>query len=74
LARSVKDRISGPFQAAEIINADSMQVYRGLDIITNKATIDERSEVPHHLMDILEPGEEYRVDHFRRDAMRAVSG
>lgn len=50
-----------------------MQVYRGLDIITNKATKEEREEYPHHLMDILEAGEEYRVDHFREDAMRTVS-
>ena len=73
LARSVRARASGSFREAEIINADSMQVYRGLDIITNKATKEERNEVPHHLMDILDPGEEYRVDRFREDAMRAVS-
>lgn len=58
--------------AGEIINADSMQVYRGLDIITNKATKEERATVPHHLMDFVEPGEEYRVDRFRRDAVKKV--
>lgn len=40
---------------AEIINADSMQVYRGLDIGTAKPTLQQRSEVPHHLIDIVEP-------------------
>lgn len=73
LARSIRAREAGPIRDAEIINADSMQVYRGLDIITNKATQEERAEIHHHLMDILDPGEEYRVDHFRQDAMRAVS-
>jgi tRNA dimethylallyltransferase len=64
--------VSGRPTSAEIINADSMQVYRGLDIITNKATLEERQQVPHHLMDFLDPGEEYRVDHFRKDAMQKV--
>lgn len=73
LARSIKARPTGLLRQAEIINADSMQVYRGLDIITNKATKEERDELPHHLMDILDPGEEYRVDQFRLDAMKAVS-
>jgi tRNA dimethylallyltransferase len=39
---------------AEIINADSMQLYRGMDIGTAKVTVDERQGVPHHLLDILD--------------------
>lgn len=58
--------------AAEVINADSMQVYRGLDVITNKATNEEMQGIPHHLMDFLDPGQEYRVDRFRQDAMLKV--
>lgn len=58
--------------SAEIINADSMQVYRGLDIITNKASGSEKKGVVHHLMDFLEPGTEYRVDRFRKDALQKV--
>ncbi|KAG8831228.1 hypothetical protein FRC20_008195, partial [Serendipita sp. 405] len=42
----------------EIINADAMQVYRGLDVITNKVTEEEMQGIPHHLMDYKEPGEE----------------
>ncbi|KAG8833771.1 hypothetical protein FRC17_010144 [Serendipita sp. 399] len=42
----------------EIINADAMQVYRGLDVITNKVTKEEMQGIPHHLMDYKEPGEE----------------
>lgn len=49
-----------------------MQVYKGLDIITNKATKEERKAVPHHLMEIIDPGNEYRVDRFRKDAMQKV--
>ena len=43
----------------EIISADSMQVYRGLDIITAKPSLAQRRSVKHHLIDILDPGQEY---------------
>ena len=39
----------------EIVSIDSMQVYRGMDIGTAKPTPDERSEIPHHLLDIADP-------------------
>lgn len=39
----------------EVISADSMQVYKGLDIITNKVTIEEQQGVPHHLLDFVNP-------------------
>lgn len=58
--------------AAEIINADSMQIYRGMDVITNKATTSEMRDVPHHLMGFLAPGEEYRVGQFQKDALSRV--
>lgn len=48
----------------EIISADSMQVYRGLDVGTAKATQEERQGVPHHLLDILEPEQPYSVADF----------
>ncbi|BGP54227.1 hypothetical protein JCM8202_001360 [Rhodotorula sphaerocarpa] len=54
---------------AEVINHDSMQCYRGLDTITNKATEKEMRGVPHHLMGFLEPGEEWSVNDFLRDAL-----
>ncbi|HEY6104808.1 MAG TPA: isopentenyl transferase family protein, partial [Anaeromyxobacteraceae bacterium] len=41
----------------EIVNADSQQIYRGLDVGTAKPTAAERSEVRHHLLDLCEPGE-----------------
>lgn len=42
----------------EVVNADAMQVYKGLDTITNKATKGEMRGVPHHLMGYKDPGEE----------------
>ena len=45
----------------EIVSADSMQVYRGMDIGTAKATAEERARVPHHMLDVAEPWEDYSV-------------
>ena len=45
---------------AEIVNADSLQVYRELDIGTAKPTFDERARAPHHLIDVADPPEMYR--------------
>ncbi|KAI9318119.1 IPP transferase-domain-containing protein [Dichotomocladium elegans] len=56
----------------QVINADSMQVYKGLDVITNKMPIHERLNVPHHLMDFLNPEEEYKVLDFKRDAIHWI--
>lgn len=46
----------------EIVSADSMQVYRGLDVGTGKLTAAQRRGVPHHLLDILDPDESFSVD------------
>ena len=51
----------------ELISADSMQVYRGMDIGTAKPTADEQGAVPHHLIDILEPWQDYTVSQFVKD-------
>ena len=57
---------------SEIISVDSALIYRGMDIGTAKPTNNERSEVPHHLIDILDPSEAYSVMQFRQDAIRLV--
>ena len=57
----------------EVINADSVQVYRGLDIGSAKATIAEREAVPHHLIDIRDPWEDFSVGDFVTLADEAVS-
>ncbi|MEU0551957.1 tRNA (adenosine(37)-N6)-dimethylallyltransferase MiaA [Micromonospora sp. NPDC005979] len=56
----------------EVINADSMQLYRGMDIGTAKLTTDERDGVPHHLLDIWEVTEPASVAEYQRLARAAV--
>lgn len=56
----------------EIINADSVQVYKGLDIGSAKIQTDEMRGIPHHLLDIKEPDEEYSVGSFQRDARAKI--
>ncbi|XP_055524585.1 tRNA dimethylallyltransferase [Wyeomyia smithii] len=56
----------------EIISADSMQVYRGLDIVTAKATREEQSQAPHHLLDVATPDQAFTVIHFREQALPII--
>lgn len=56
----------------EIISGDSMQVYRGMDIGTAKASLAERASVPHHLIDIRDPDEPYSVSDFQEECTRAI--
>ncbi|KAL8129795.1 hypothetical protein V2J09_018950 [Rumex salicifolius] len=67
LALELAKRLNG-----EIISADSVQVYRGLDVGSAKPSSSERKEVPHHLLDILHPSEEYSVGQFYDDARQAT--
>jgi tRNA dimethylallyltransferase len=52
----------------EILCADSRQVYRGMDIGTAKPTSEERREIPHHLLDLVEPDERFSAGRFVREA------
>jgi tRNA dimethylallyltransferase len=56
----------------EIISVDSALVYRGMDIGTAKPTAAERAQVPHHLIDILEPTQSYSAANFVQDATRLI--
>ncbi|HTI17370.1 MAG TPA: tRNA (adenosine(37)-N6)-dimethylallyltransferase MiaA [Trinickia sp.] len=56
----------------EIVSVDSALVYRGMDIGTAKPTHSERAAVPHHLIDIVEPTQNYSAAEFRADALRLV--
>jgi tRNA dimethylallyltransferase len=58
----------------ELVSADSMQVYRGMDVGTAKATPAERAEVPHHLLDVADPEEDYSVARFQVDAAEVIAG
>jgi tRNA dimethylallyltransferase len=57
---------------AEIISLDSMAVYRGMDIGTAKPSHAERAAVPHHMIDIVEPNEEFSVARYREAALAAI--
>jgi len=52
----------------EIVSADSMQVYRGMDIGTAKADAAERAAAPHHMLDVCEPAESYSVARYAEEA------
>ena len=57
----------------EIVNADSMQIYRGMDIGTAKPSAEERARVPHHLLDIVSPDLNFTASDFRREAAAAIA-
>jgi tRNA dimethylallyltransferase len=59
---------------AEIISADSRQVYRGLDIGTAKATVAERAGIPHHGLDLVEPDEAFTLADFAAHARDVLAG
>jgi tRNA dimethylallyltransferase len=59
---------------AEIVSADSQQVYRGMDIGTGKATPEERARVPHHLIDVITPREVMTAARFAELADAAIAG
>ncbi|PYR31373.1 MAG: tRNA (adenosine(37)-N6)-dimethylallyltransferase MiaA [Acidobacteria bacterium] len=67
LALAVAERHNG-----EIVNCDSTAVYRGFDIGTEKMPMAGRRGIPHHLIDIAEPAEEYTAADYARDAAAAI--
>ena len=56
----------------EIISADSMQVYRQMDIGTAKIRPEDMQGIPHHLIDVLDPAEEFHVVRFQEMAKEAI--
>jgi len=58
--------------SAEIVNADSMQVYRGMDIGTAKPTLEERRGILHHLLDIVNPDEPFNAAIYRGKALSSI--
>lgn len=67
LSMALAHRMNG-----EVISADSMQIYRGMDIGTAKATADERSRIVHHLIDVRDPSDDYSCADYAIDARRCV--
>ena len=68
LAVSLAKEIDG-----EVINADSMQLYKGMDIGTAKITVEERQGIPHHLMDLLDVTEDANVAWYQEKARKKIS-
>ena len=56
----------------EVVSADSMQIYRGMDIGTAKPTPEEMRGVPHHMLDVADPAEDYSVARYVRAASACV--
>jgi tRNA dimethylallyltransferase len=67
LALHLAERFSG-----EIVNCDSLQLYRGFDVATAKLPPAQRRGVPHHLIDVLDPGDVYSAGDYARDARRVI--
>jgi len=65
-------RLARRFQG-EVISADSRYLYRGLDIGTATPSESEMAGVPHHLINILDPEDDYTLAHYQRDAMAAIA-
>ncbi|MDO7881719.1 tRNA (adenosine(37)-N6)-dimethylallyltransferase MiaA [Antiquaquibacter soli] len=61
-------------RSAEIVNADAMQLYRGMDIGTAKLAVGERRGIPHHMLDVLDPRDEASVADYQSDARLAIDG
>ena len=56
----------------EVVSADSMQIYRKLNIGTAKPTAEEMQGVPHHMLDVADPGESYSVSRYEKEATACV--
>jgi len=74
LSLDLAESLAARGQAAEIVNADAMQLYRGMDIGTAKLPLDERRGIRHHMLDVLDVTEEASVADFQADARAAIQG
>ena len=67
LAVAIAKRFNG-----EVVSADSMQIYKGMDIATAKPTKEDMQGIAHHLIDYVEPNEKYSVARYTEDAKKAI--
>ena len=72
LSLDLAEALAARGEPAEIVNADAMQLYRGMDIGTAKLPLPERRGVPHHLLDVLSVDEDAAVAAYQVDARRAI--
>ncbi|PTQ55710.1 MAG: tRNA dimethylallyltransferase [Candidatus Carbobacillus altaicus] len=68
LSLSLAERFQG-----EIVSADAMQIYRGMDIGTAKVETEIQKRIPHHLIDLVHPREPYTVKQYQDDALRVIA-
>ncbi len=73
LSLDLAERLAAAGRAAEIVNADAMQLYRGMDIGTAKLTVPERRGIPHHLLDVLSVTDEATVARYQSEARAAIT-
>ena len=57
---------------AEIVSADSRQIFKDLNLSTGKITVDEMDHIPHHMLDIINPGEYFSVVDFTERALKVI--
>lgn len=72
LSLAVAEGLAARGAGAEIVNADAMQLYRGMDVGTAKLPLSERRGIPHHMLDVLDPIDEASVADYQRDARAAI--
>uniref|UniRef100_J3L891 tRNA dimethylallyltransferase n=2 Tax=Oryza brachyantha TaxID=4533 RepID=J3L891_ORYBR len=66
--------LAAHFAGVEVVSADSMQVYRGLDVLTNKIPLHEQNGVPHHLLSVIDSSVEFTCRDFRDHAVPIIEG
>ena len=74
LSLDLAERLRAGGRAAEIVNADAMQLYRGMDVGTAKLPLAERRGIPHHLLDVLDPRDEASVARYQVEARAVIDG
>lgn len=72
LSIDLAERLATRGTSAEIVNADAMQLYRGMDIGTAKLSVGQRRGIPHHLLDVLEISDESSVAAYQLEARAAI--
>ncbi|HSP75175.1 MAG TPA: tRNA (adenosine(37)-N6)-dimethylallyltransferase MiaA [Cryobacterium sp.] len=73
LSLDLAERLARAGHPAEIVNADAMQLYRGMDIGTAKLTVPDRRGIPHHLLDVLRVTDEATVARYQTEARTAIT-
>ncbi|MGH1506312.1 MAG: tRNA (adenosine(37)-N6)-dimethylallyltransferase MiaA [Acidimicrobiales bacterium] len=74
LALALAERLGAAGRAVEIVSADAMALYAGMDVGTAKPSAVERAAVRHHLVDVVTPADDYSLSRFKADADEALAG